>query len=231
VSVRDCEPTKPRGGAAGHGTGSTPLDSFRATLCDALHVAQHVVARFPDAPLVLSGYSLGGQLALRIASSLQHTARLRGVVCVAPLVKDSVRVSPMVTASLKAVAQVAPWIRLPTPSGGRAYNPLVEASELIQERSDPLVNSGWVRVDTLAAVVESMSEPITPCDVPLLVMHGDCDRICAIRASEQLADDWPGALVRYPRGHHDLLREHHVTRTAALKDLHDWVNQRILSDT
>jgi len=108
---------------------------------------------------------------------------------------------------------------------------------------DPLFYSGRMRVASGIALlrgVERVPEllALVPEDVPVLVQHGDADRVCDVdgsrmlvnslvlqRSNTQSSNARPDlvTLVEYPGGHHDLLREREPIASSVVKDALIWL--------
>ncbi len=168
-------------------------------------------------PVILAGFSAGGFVALAAAAQQEAGAaaasseaargapavpsfvpdvRLAGVACLSPLLRvhaDS-HPGPAAVAAATALAAVAPGLPLAAASMGKAYAPQVLARELAEEVADPLVYTGWLRAGPGLALHKAMERvPETLAGVrraglPVLLLHGEADRVCDVRGSRDAAD-------------------------------------------
>jgi len=194
-----------------------------------------------QAPVVLAGFSLGGQVALRAAAQLagsQHSP-LAGTAAIAPLLRVHAESAPppALIAAAGIIAQLAPWLPVSPGSLGKPYSPTVSSVELAAERTDPFVYTGWMRAGTGMALSRSLRaapqalRAIGKAGLPVLIQHGDSDRVCDVAGTIAACEDLGAGLVRwgdgaeggqaasaateqgrscaviYATGHHDLVRE------------------------
>jgi alpha-beta hydrolase superfamily lysophospholipase len=187
--------------------------------------------RHPDLPVFMVGHSLGGLIALHWATEPHATERgilLDGLVVSGPAVEVMVgsalqrrlaRVLSAVVPNLGVTAVDAEGKISRDPEVVRAY------------RADPLVYRGKVKARTGAetlAAMEGLPARLPRLSVPLLLLHGTDDRICALSGSTMVHDRASSpdkTLRRYQGLYHEVFNE--PEREAILTDLVSWLNHHL----
>lgn len=167
-------------GMRGHAPGYDGLMSDIARLLEAARRCH------PNSPLFLYGHSLGGNLAIQHA--LRERPALAGVVASAPLLRlafDPPRRQVAVLRILNALR-----IRVSLPSGLDVEALSRDPEVLNAYRNDPLTH-GRITPALAVAMIENgrwnlEHAPQLPC--PLLLLHGDADRITSSAASRDFAE-------------------------------------------
>lgn len=167
------------GGQRGHAPGYTAL------MDDVFHLLEAAKDRYPNLPLFLYGHSLGGNLAIHYA--LRRLPRLAGIVASAPLFRPTIKPPAWKMALLRAMVGVWPSLSI---SNGLEVALLSRDSKVVLAyRNDPLTHdriSARLAVDMLRNGDWNMVHATDlPC--PLLLMHGDTDRITSPKASREFA--------------------------------------------
>jgi alpha-beta hydrolase superfamily lysophospholipase len=208
----------------GHGKSGGPravIDSFDRALED----IDTLVSR-AGAPVFLLGHSVGGCFAL--AYALRRQAKLAGLVLSSPVAAIEAAPLPlrMIARTLSVVAPRTGVV--PIDNDGISRDP----DEVRRYAEDPLVFHGKLPARTVTVLVDAVGSfpaRVGELHVPLLIVHGEADRIVPIAGSEMVA---AGAgsedltFKRYPGAFHELFNEPLGERTQALDDLEAWLLAR-----
>ena len=169
------------GGSGGRRGHAPRYEFFMNDISQLLQVAEE---RHPDCPLFLYGHSLGGNLVINHALRRNH--RLSGVVASAPLLR-TVSDPPTWKTVLAGVMRYL-WPSFSTSNGLNATDLSRDQGVVHAYRNDPLVHD---RITTCFLDIRRAGlwalEHAARFPVPLLLMHGDADRITSPRASREFA--------------------------------------------
>lgn len=209
----------------GHGRSAGPRghilswDEYRADL--GAFIAA-VGAEEPDSPLFLMGHSLGGLIALDYA--LRRPAGLQGVIASAPALAQ-VGVSPALMMLGRMVSRIHPGFSLDVHLDAPAISR--DTAVVAAYKGDPLVHTrGSARLSTeVSAVMASTNANALNWRLPLLILHGEADRIVPIDATRQFFDRVPIAdktFHSYPGGFHEPHND--TNRKEALDDIAQWLD-------
>jgi alpha-beta hydrolase superfamily lysophospholipase len=198
---------------------------------DLTSFVQFAVARHAGLPMFMVGHSLGGLIALHWATepwTTESGIALDGLVVSGPAVEVTVgsalqrRLAGMLSAlvpDLRVAAINADQKISRNPEVVRAY------------REDPLVDHGKIKARTGAEILvtmESLPARLPRLSVPLLLLHGTDDRICALTGSTMVHDAVSSpdkTLRRYQGLYHEVFNE--PEREAILTDLVSWLDQHL----
>jgi acylglycerol lipase len=174
----------------------------------------------------LLGHSMGGCIA--IAHAVEHQAKLAGLVLSAPLA--IVDASAPQRIAVRILSSIAPGL------GVAGIDPRTISRDLEEVRAyeqDPLVFHGRLQARTaveLADACATFPKSLASLKLPLLVMHGDADRLVPAASSEMvytLAGSPEKTLKLYEGFYHELFNEPRADRRRALDDLSAWLGARI----
>ncbi len=159
--------------------------SYPVLMDDVFQLLETAKERYPDIPVYLYGHSLGGNLAIHYA--LCRRPKLAGVVASAPLFRPASKPPAWKIALLRAMYRVRPSLSI---SSGLETAALSRDSKVVQAyRNDPLTHdriSARLAMDMLRNGEWNLVHAADlPC--PLLLMHGDADRITLAEASREFA--------------------------------------------
>ena len=211
--------------AQGHGRSTGMRGATDMKKAVAYHLAARDVLHADDRPLFLFGHSLGGLVTA--ASTAYRQTGLAGVVLSAPALK--IPLNPVLKAIAGAVAVIAPTARLTAPLDADAISR--DASVVTAYRDDPMVikRAPAARLGATAlAVLERAWGQFPDWQVPVLVVHGDADRLVPVEGSRQFIEAIAAedkALKEFLGGYHELLNDH--DREAALETILSWLGARI----
>jgi len=159
--------------------------NYTALTDDISQLLERAKERYPDLPVFLYGHSLGGNLVIHYA--LRRLPKLAGVIATAPLLRTAVKPPAWKRAMLRAMVGVWPSLSI---SSGLEVDALSRDSKVVQTyRNDPLTHdriSARLTMDMLRYGEWNMMHAADlPC--PLLLMHGNADRITSAKASREFA--------------------------------------------
>lgn len=211
----------------GHGRsegkrGHTP--DVEALMDDISNLLMEAEKRYPGSPRFLYGHSMGGNLVINFA--LRRNSRLRGVIASAPLLRtafDPPRWKLIIVKIMRSL-----WPSFST-SNELEVNWLSRDQAVVQAyRDDPLVHDRVTAtfLDIREAGVWAV-EHAGELSLPLLLMHGDADRITSLRASREFAAGaGDGCTLKIWNGlYHEIHSE--PEREDVLSCLARWLNSKL----
>ncbi|MCB0040210.1 MAG: lysophospholipase [Caldilinea sp.] len=187
------------------------IDSFDDYLADVRALIESAKAAQPGLPVVLFGHSMGGLIVLVYA--IRSPAGLTGVVASAPMLSKP-NVSPILLTVAQLLSRVAPSFALDTGLDPTTISR--DPAEVARYASDPQVHakSSARAGSELMKAVDWAQAHAGELAVPLLLYHGDDDKLVSIEgsrrffASVQESDrqfvELPG---RYHESHNDSGRD------------------------
>jgi alpha-beta hydrolase superfamily lysophospholipase len=201
------------------------IDSWDDYRQDLRAFVRFVQAQQPAQPLFLLGHSMGGIIVLDYA--LRHPEGLRGVVAIAPAI-GQIGISPALMTIARVVSRVRPTFSMKSGIDATAISrdPQVVAAY----KADPLVHDvGTARLAAeLERTVAWIQAHAADLRVPLLIQHGQADRIAQPDGSRRFVanvtepdkelHEYPGA---FHQVHNDLGHE------AAIADLLAWLEHHL----
>jgi len=201
------------------------LPAWDALHADVRRLLERAQAQHPGRPLFLMGHSLGGLIVLGYA--LRYPEGLRGVVASAPALQSK-GISPLLMVLARLLARLAPNLTMNTglDAEGISRDPAVVQAY----RRDPLVHS----LATPRMATESEQEMAwvnaraAEWRLPLLLLHGDADRLVPIEGTRAFFASAPAAdktLRVYPGGYHESHNDLH--RQQAVSDILAWLEARL----
>eukprot|EP00752_Nemacystus_decipiens_P015311 g13644.t1 len=199
-----------------------------AMVRDARTVIELVRRRWPDAPLVLLGESMGGAVALAALADGPDGAApsVDGVVLSAPAAADWEAFPWWQRAALWTAAHTVPWM---TATGrGLKRKPSDNMEMLKALAQDPLVIKE-TRLDAVWGLIrlgDRAYAAVVDLPTPALVLWGEKEELIPDFAQAALDARLPAAVERrrYPDGHHMLTRDLNAARV--LEDVADWTLAR-----
>ncbi|GFG53224.1 lysophospholipase [Mycolicibacterium agri] len=195
------------------------IDDFR-TLVD-------IASReYPEVEHVVLGHSMGGGVVF--AYGVEHPDDYDAMVLSGPAVNAQDGVSPIMMVVAKALGRVLPGLpveELPTDAVSR--DPAVVAAY----NNDPLVYHGKLPAGIARALIgvgETMPQRAPALTAPLLVVHGEQDKLIPVEGSRRLMQ-YVGSqdkeLKVYPGLYHEVFNE--PERDKVLDDVVAWIEARI----
>lgn len=209
------------------------LHSVAAVCADIVQLSTDVYGAADRAlglPRFLLGHSLGGLLALRVASGDFGGGPWAGVVLSAPALSVDPRTdTPFNRFMARNLSAVWPQLQVaPLDVDALCTDPAVVADY----KRDPLCFHGKLRVRTGAEVLAAIADAraaVPRLHGPLLVLHGTADKICTVDGSRALAEDARRAgvaleLKEYAGLFHEIFFE---PQSTCLADAMQWMRARV----
>ena len=185
-------------------------------VADAADTARRLAERHPDTPLFLLGESLGGAVAMLVASRHPEIP-LRGLILAAPAVREGIRLRYGWNVLIASAATLAPGYHLDVERA--PDDPHLAPAAARRRANDPLVMHE-VRMDAywgLIQLADSASDEADRITVPTLLLYGDLDTSVPAVGIQRLRDRLGahGDYQTFPRGPHLLLQGRHWPRVTA----------------
>jgi alpha-beta hydrolase superfamily lysophospholipase len=159
--------------------------SYARLMSDIFQCLEIAKEQHPDLPQFLYGQSLGGNLAIHYV--LRRQSEVAGVIASSPLFRPAFTPPAWKAILLRALAGLCPSL---TVSNEIDTNALSQDADVVQTyKDDPLVHdriSLRLAKDMLTAgELNHLHAANIPC--PMLLMHGESDRITSVQASREFA--------------------------------------------
>jgi alpha-beta hydrolase superfamily lysophospholipase len=172
----------------GHGRSEGPrghAPNYAALMADITALLNTASSRYADCNRFLYGHSLGGNLVIHYA--LRRRPDLAGVIATSPLFRPASKTPVWKIAILRAMYGLWPGLTL---SSGLEDMALSRDLNVVRSyRNDPLVHdrvTARLGIDMLGHGLWNLDHGAEfPC--PLLLMHGDADRITSSEATREFA--------------------------------------------
>lgn len=212
----------------GHGKtpGTRGVMDFDKVVTDIGERLEEVRDRYPDAPVIVFGHSLGGLLTMTY--TVRNKPAVTAQIASAPALDSELREQRLKFALANLLGGIVPDIVLPTglDSSGVSRDPKVVAAY----DADPLVHdkgSTGLAKATFAAMDDMMAQTTFP--VPLLIVHGTDDRLTVPAASKTFVNQVTGdvTLIEYEGIYHELHNEPEQDEVFA--DIMQWLDQHLSS--
>ncbi|MGV0654808.1 lysophospholipase [Mycolicibacterium thermoresistibile] len=180
----------------------------------------------PGLPVVVLGHSMGGGIVF--AYGVEHPDDYTAMVLSGPAVSVSAEVSPLLAVAAKVLGRLAPGLpveQLPTHLVSR--DPDVVAAY----QADPLVHHGKMPAGiarALLLVSDTMPQRAPALTAPLLVVHGDQDKLVGVDGSRRFmrhVGSTDAELKVYPGLYHEVFNE--PEREQVLDDVVAWITERL----
>ena len=207
------------------------IPRFNAACADVVQLATEVhAAADAGLPRFLLGHSMGGLVALRVASGDFGGGAWAGAVLSSPLLAaDPATDTPLNRFLARHLTNLWPTLPVaPLDVAGLC----TDAAVVEAYRRDPLCYHGLVRVRTGFEGLEAIADARAAMQrtrTPLLIVHGTADRVCLIAGSRELAAAVTAAggavqLREYPGLFHESFNEPGST---SLADSIAWIVARV----
>ncbi|MGH3832606.1 MAG: lysophospholipase [Pseudonocardiaceae bacterium] len=192
--------------------------------------------RHPGLPVFVIGHSLGGLIALHWVTESGVTesgvtesgALLDGLVVSGPAVQPAVG-SALLKRLAGVLSTVVPNLGVVALDADQKISRDPEVVRAYQE--DPLVYRGKLKARTgaeILATMETLPTRLPRLSLPLLLLHGTADQICAPVGSTLVRNNVSSrdtTLIQYPGLYHELFNE--PERNQILTDLITWLNHHL----
>ncbi|VEG51042.1 lysophospholipase [Mycolicibacterium aurum] len=180
----------------------------------------------PELKLTVLGHSMGGGIVF--AYGVEHPDDYDAMVLSGPAVDAQDSVPPVKLLMAKVLGRLAPGLPVEDlPADAVSRDPQVVSAY----ENDPLVHHGKLPAGigrALIGVGETMPQRAPAITAPLLVVHGDHDRLIPVRGSERLVDCIGSADVHlkvYPGLYHEVFNE--PEKALVLDDVTSWIESKL----
>jgi alpha-beta hydrolase superfamily lysophospholipase len=180
----------------------------------------------PGRTRIVLGHSMGGGIVF--AYGVEHPDDYAAMVLSGPAVDAQDGVSPVMVVVAKLLGKIVPGLpveQLPTDAVSR--DPDVVAAY----NADPMVHHGKLPAGIARALIgvgETMPQRAGALTAPLLVVHGEQDKLIPVDGSRHLVDCVGSADVHlkvYPELYHEVFNE--PERAVVLDDVSSWIEVRL----
>jgi alpha-beta hydrolase superfamily lysophospholipase len=177
-------------------------------------------------PSFLYGHSMGGSFVA--AYVLKFKPEVAGVILSSPAIKEPEGTSPILIGLSGLISKYFPKLKvlkLDVPGISRI------PKEVEKYKSDPLIYQGNIPARSGAELYKQMKyiqENAMDFDSPLLLIHGDADRLTNVKGSEMLfslAKSEDKTLKVFPGGYHELIND--LEKNEVMELIVDWIAKRI----
>ncbi|KDE06869.1 hypothetical protein MVLG_02904 [Microbotryum lychnidis-dioicae p1A1 Lamole] len=216
------------------------VTSWPQQLADLTFFVDHASKLNPDKPLFLYGHSMGGGIALAFPTRVPPSVgleKIKGVIAGSPLIEQSpgVRASAIVVTLGGLVGKVSGSLTMPVQVKPEDVSRDPEVAKLYA--ADPLCKQqGSFRglSDMLKGGVTLLNKDYKnwPKDLPLLVIHGEDDKVTWCESSKKFVEKVQKASGNaeykgYPGFYHELHNEPGEDKWIVVKDVTDWIKAKL----
>lgn len=180
----------------------------------------------PGLKLVVLGHSMGG--AIVFTYGVEHPDDYTAMVLSGPVVDTQAAVSPVKMFAAKVLGKIAPGLPVEElPAEAVSRDPEVVAAYI----ADPLVHHGKIPAGIARAflgIAETMPQRAGALTAPLLVVHGEQDKLVPADGSRHLVECVGSTDVHlkvYPELYHEVFNE--PERAVVLDDVASWIEVRL----
>lgn len=194
---------------------------------DDFHTLVGIAAKdHPELKRIVLGHSMGGGIVF--AYGVEHPDDYTAMVLSGPAVDAQDAVSPVMVFVAKALGKIVPGLpveELPTDAVSR--DPAVVAAY----NADPLVHHGKLPAGiarALLSVGATMPRRAAALTAPLLVVHGEQDKLIPVAGSHHLMEcvaSEDAHLKVYPELYHEVFNE--PERAVVLDDVASWIEAKL----
>jgi alpha-beta hydrolase superfamily lysophospholipase len=212
--------------ARGHGRSGgkrVHAESFEPLMEDLDTFLKLASARHPGVPRFLYGHSMGGNEVLNFA--LRRKPALAGVVATSPWLELAKAPPAWQAGAARVASRLLGGVALPTglESAALSRDPAVVAAY----DADPFVQ-GKITPRLLVSVLDAGQWALAHAaewTLPLLLLHGDADRITSFDASRRFAEAAGGDVTfhAWPGGYHELHND--PDKAEVLKEIVAWLGR------
>ena len=194
---------------------------------DDFHTLVGIAAKdHPDLKRIVLGHSMGGGIVF--AYGVEHPDDYTAMVLSGPVVDAQASVSPVMAFVANVLGKIMPGLpveELPTDAVSR--DPAVVAAY----NADPMVHHGKLPAGigkALLSVGETMPRRAAALTAPLLVVHGEQDKLVPVAGSHHLMEcvaSEDAHLKVYPELYHEVFNE--PERAVVLDDVASWIEAKL----
>jgi alpha-beta hydrolase superfamily lysophospholipase len=192
---------------------------------DAGVAARLLRARYPETPLFLLGESMGGAIALQLATG-DAPPGVNGLILAAPAVRGRASLGPLASSTLWFFGHTLPWYKLT--GEGLNIRPSDNLEALRELFEDPMVIKA-TRIDAIYGLVDLMDAAAAAAPkltLPTLVLYGANEEVVSVEAARAFVESLPRppAPIRvavYAEGYHLLFRDREAETVT--EDVAAWI--------
>ena len=180
----------------------------------------------PDLPRIVLGHSMGGGIVFTYGA--ENAGAYTAMVLSGPAIAAHDSVPPVKRAAAKVLGRISPGLPVENlPADAVSRDPRVVAAY----EADPLVYHGKMPAGigrALIGVGETMPKKAAAITTPLLVVHGDADRLIPVRGSRHLMEcvgSTDAHLKVYPGLYHEVFNE--PEQALVLDDVTSWIESTL----
>ena len=180
----------------------------------------------PDRPRVVLGHSMGGGIVF--SYGVEHPGDYTAMVLSGPAVDANESVSPVKLRAAKVLGRIAPGLPVENlPADAVSRDPRVVSAY----EADPLVYHGKMPAGigrALIGVGETMPKRAAAITAPLLVVHGESDRLIPVQGSRRLLEcvgTTDAHLKVYSGLYHEVFNE--PEQALVLDDVTSWIESKL----
>jgi alpha-beta hydrolase superfamily lysophospholipase len=181
---------------------------------------------YPELPRIVVGHSMGGGIVFTYG--VEHPGDYTAMVLSGPAVNAQEAVPAAKVAAAKLLGRLVPGLPVENlPADAVSRDPAVVAA---YER-DPLVHHGRLPAGigrALILVGETMPRRAAAITAPLLIVHGEKDRLIPVSGSRRLVESVGSADVHlkvYPELYHEVFNE--PEQALVLDDVTSWIESKL----
>ncbi|XP_072329154.1 monoglyceride lipase-like isoform X1 [Scyliorhinus torazame] len=207
------------------------VSDFRVFVRDCLQHFDMIVSRYPNLKVFILAHALGGSMAIYVANERQ--SYISGVIFIAPMVLlNPESVTPAKMFCAKVMYHLVPNLALGYMDPRWLSRSLKEVKNF---ENDPLNYHGPYRVKFTVEVLQAVAklEKVLPSITwPMLILHGDADKLCDIRGSFLLykkASSTDKTLKIFSKCFHQLHREVPRVQGELFALIGKWIDERLPS--
>jgi alpha-beta hydrolase superfamily lysophospholipase len=181
--------------------------------------------RYPDVPMVLYGHSKGGNIVLNYL--VRKRPQVDAAMVTGPWIELAFKPSPVLVFLGKMMRNIAPGFTQPSGLDVTAVssNPAITnayvADDLVHDKVS--AEAGMGMMDAGQYLIDYQGD--TPC--PLLIMHGEADKVTSQPASEAFANKLKGDVTykKFPGLYHEIHNE--VEQQEVFDYFYDWLKTKL----
>ena len=181
---------------------------------------------FPNVPIILYGQSMGGNIVLNYA--IRRCCSVSGIISTSPWLMLSQPVSPNLDKVCSVLNYIVPCYPLKSRVSPSDLSHLEE--EVKKYKNDPFIHNKitprlYVSIRRAGRYVLKYAKRIK---VPLLLMHGEADKITAFESSKEIAKMVDGCtFVPWPNMYHELHNE--TVRGLVFETIIKWLDSKFVN--
>jgi alpha-beta hydrolase superfamily lysophospholipase len=186
----------------------------KAVLEDIDTLIEFAMEKFPGKPIVLYGHSMGGNITMDYRKRGNKNSMIAGFLISAPWVQLVRQVSGLLYVTVTNLAKIMPQMTI---SSGVSEKELGNKKSIGEYNANPLVHKrvsletavdGFTTGELMAK--GELEDNGGAKGIPMLLMHGDADKICDVKGSRKVAAvedceyvEWPGLFHEIHNGGED----------------------------